>query len=225
MSFSNPFRSVFAAVLITCFGPILCGQMAQVPKAVPVPSLQARGPVPDPAVPAAREVEDVQDRLTFHLPNGWNLSTTDGEVSTFHLDARSAPHLSHLRIVASLAFNPYPQSTFEGALFYVSATPHSTASACAFQTAPKTSSELPPVRIDDVNFAQRKEEHGKICTESRDIFYTAIRGESCLRFDLVIHNFCGGEVSGAQDLGSSELQALFGRLQSILDTVHFTTAR
>ena len=222
---SNLLRPLFAAMFTACFASVLCGQTAHVPKAVPIPSLHARGPVPDPAVPAAREVEDVRDQLIFHLPNGWNLSTTDGEISTFHLDARSAPRLSHFRIVASLAFNPYPQSTFEGALFYVSATPHSTTSACAFQTAPKTSSDLPPVRIDEVNFAQRKEEHGKICTESRDVVYTAIRGESCLRFDLVINNFCGGEVSGAQDLGSSELQALFDRLQSILNTVHFTTAR
>jgi hypothetical protein len=200
----------------------LHGQVMRVPKPVPVPPLHATGPVADPTDPPARDVTDARDHLNFHLPAGWNLTTQDGEISTFHLDARTAPRRSQLRMVANIAFNPYPQSTFEGALFYVSSTPHSTASACAMQTATKPFSPLPPARIDGVSFTRGKDEHGTICTEARDVAYTAMRGGSCLRFDLSINSFCGGDVSGAQDLTGQQLGALFGRLETILNTIHFT---
>jgi hypothetical protein len=217
-------RPLVAVSVFACFAAQLSGQTAQVPRVVPIPPLHARGPLPDPAEPAARNVEDSRDHLVFHLPNGWNLSRTDGEVSTFRLDARSVPRRSQFRMVASLGFNPYPQSTFESALFYVSSTPNSSAASCAFQTAQKASGALPPVRIDDVPFARGEAEHGKICTESRDVSYTALRGQSCLRFDLVLNSFCGGEVSGAQDLSADQFQALLSRLESILNTIHFTSA-
>lgn len=197
----------------------------QVPKPVPVPGLHSRGSAPDPAEPAAREVEDTRDRLRFHLTNGWNLSLQDGEVSTFHMDARTAPRRSQFRMVASLGFNPYPQSTFEGALFYVSSTPHMTAAACALETKQKPSIPLPPVVIDDVSFSRGKDERGKICTEARDLAYTTMRGGSCLRFDLAINSFCGGEVSGAQDLSEEQMGALFSRLEGILKTVKFTSGK
>lgn len=217
---------------IACFAAVLSSwmaignaQTAQVPKPVPVPRLQPRGPVADPMTPAAREVRDERDHLTFHLPNGWNLATRDGELSTFRLDARSAPHRSELRTVASLAFNPYPQTTFASALFYVSSTPRTTAVSCALQTAQKPFTPLPPVLVDDMSFKSGKDEHGHICTEARDVAYTALRGGACLRFDLVLNNFCGGEVSGAQNLTEAQLAALFSRLESIVKTVRFVPVR
>ena len=194
----------------------------QVPKVVPVPPLHRSAPMQDPTDPPPQDVTDPRDHLSFHLPAAWNLSRQDGEISTFHLDARTAPRRSQLRMVASLAFNPYPQSTFEGALFYVSSTANISAAACAMQTATKPFQVLPPATIDDVKFARGKDEHGKICTEARDVAYTAMRHGSCLRFDLAINSFCGGEVSGAQDLTEGQLQALYSRLAGILDSVHFT---
>jgi hypothetical protein len=194
----------------------------QVPKVVPVPPLHRGASAQEPNDPPPQDVTDARDHLSFHLPAAWNLSREDGEISSFHLDARTAPRKSQLRMVASLAFNPYPQSTFEGALFYVSSTPNISAAACAMQTATKPFQVLPPATIDDVKFARGKDEHGKICTEARDVAYTALRHGSCLRFDLAINSFCGGEVSGAQDLSATQLGALYQRLETILVTVHFT---
>ena len=57
--------------------------------------------------------------------------------------------------------------------------------------------------------------------ESRDEVYTTLRGSSCLRFDLVINTFCGGEVSGARDMTAAELEAVRKRLEGILQSVHF----
>ena len=193
----------------------------QVPKVVPVPPLRRSAPMREPTDPPARDVPDARDRLTVHLPAGWNLSSKDGELSSFHQDARTAPAKSQLRMVATLGFNPYPQSTFEGALFYISATPRLSAEACEAETKTKPFSALPPMVIDDVRFARGKDEHGRICTEARDVVYTTLRRGSCLRIDLAINSFCGGEVSGAQDLTEAQLQSLYSRLQGILKSLKF----
>jgi hypothetical protein len=201
-------------------------QEMKVPKPVPVPPLPApksRGPAvaPEPTSPAAQTVEDARTHVEFRLPPGWDVTRRDGEVSTFRLDARTAPRRSDLRVVASLAFNPYPLSTFSGAMFYVSSARVSS-SACAAETTVKPEKKLDPVIVGDVKFARGKDEHGHICTESRDVAYTAMRGGSCLRFDLAVNSFCGGEVSGAEDLTDAQLGSIFKRMEGILDTVRFT---
>jgi hypothetical protein len=205
--------------------PLLTAQQSpeppmQVPKVVPVPPLHPTAPAKEPTTPAAREVRDVSDHLTLHLPAGWNLSRRDGEISSFLLDARTVPRTSRLHLAASLAFNPYPQSTFSGAVFYVSSTPGVSAAACAAETTTKPFESLPPASVDGQTFARGKDEHGQICTESRDVAYSARRRNSCLRFDLTIHTFCGGDVSGAEDLSADQLQAIYSRLKTILNSVH-----
>jgi hypothetical protein len=194
----------------------------QVPTVVPVPDLHPAGPVKEPTTPAARDVVDARDHLKFHLPAGWNLTRKDGEASTFRLDARSVSKKTQLRLVASLSFNPYPQSTFSGATFYVSSTPGMDAVGCTAQTTTKPFSALPGAKVDSVSFARGKDEHGLICTEARDVAYTALRGNSCLRFDLAINSFCGGDVSGAQDLTENQLQAIYTRLVGIVNSIRFT---
>jgi hypothetical protein len=223
---TNLLKIAFALAL-TLPAPVLAAQQSseppmRVPNVVPVPPLHPTVPGKEPTSPAARDVRDPLDHLTFHLPPGWNLTRKDGEVSSFHLDARTAPRKAKLHLVASLAFNPYPASTFAGALFYVSATPALSAGACAAQTVTKPSEPLPPSTIDGQTFARGKDEHGHICTESRDVAYTSLRHNSCLRFDLAINSFCGGEVSGAEDLTEDQLQAIYTRLIRVVDSIHFT---
>ncbi len=178
-------------------------------------------PVPEPSTPAARTVRDTRDLLSFHLPPGWNFSRQDGEFSTFGLDARSAVAQTQMHGVAALDFNPFPYSTFSGALFYVSATPHSTPLSCSNQATAPASHASPPAAIEGLSFKRGYTEHGGSCVESRDEVYTALRGSSCLRFDLVINTFCGGEVSGARDMTAAELEAVRKRMEGILQSVHF----
>ncbi len=194
-----------------------------VPLPRPVPPLPGvRGPVPDPVSPPAQTVMEDRGHLQFHLPPGWNLARKDGEVSTFHLDARTAPHHAEMLAVATLAFNPYPASTFSGALFYVSQTPHSSLSSCAAQTTFHPEKPLQPAVVGDVSFSRGKDEHGHICTEARDVTYTALRRGSCVRFDLAVNTFCGGEDSGAQDMTEAQLGAVFKRMEGILESVEWT---
>ncbi len=208
-------------------GGVAGGQDApkQVPKVVPVPKPAPGAPpqreAPEPVSPAAQTVVDSRAHVEFRLPAGWNLNRKDGEVSTFHLDARTAPRRAELRAVASLAFNPYPLSTFSGALFYLSVTPHSAAASCAAQTNTRPFKGLQPEVVGDVKFNRGKDEHGHICTEARDVAYTALRQGSCVRFDLAVNSFCGGEVSGAEDLTEAQLGAIFKRMEGILETVKF----
>lgn len=192
-------------------------------KARPVPMPKPAQAIPDPMSPPAQVVEDSRTHVRFQLPAGWNLTRRDGELSTFHLDARTAPKGAELRAVADLDFNPYPRSTFSGALFYLSVTPRSTAAACAAQAGGRPAQATGTVPVGDVPFHRGHDEHGKICTEARDDIYTALRGGSCVRFDLAMNSFCGGEVSGAQDLTEAQIDAIEGRMQGILATVRFTS--
>ena len=121
-----------ALVLVPLFCLALCAEGQGVPKAQALPPLR----LPKVAEPTDPPPQNFEDRLTgvaFHLSPGWNLARTDGELSTFRLDARSAPARARLRGVAALAFNPFPSSTFSGALFYFSVLPQTAAEACAGQ--------------------------------------------------------------------------------------------
>ena len=200
-----------------------------VPKAVPLPKMPAPGSVSagsaEPTNPPAQTVADSRTHLSFRLPPGWNVARRDGELSTFHLDAKTAPRKAEVRVAAGLAFNPFPRSTFSGALFYVSVTPHSSAAVCAEQATSRPNEPLNPSAIGGVSFERGHEEHGGICTESRDTVMTALRQGSCLRFDLVITTFCGGEVSGARDITEPQLRKLQDRFESVLSTVQFDGQR
>jgi hypothetical protein len=190
------------------------------PEPIP-PMLRSQSSKPEPTTPPARPFHDSRYGVAFTVPAAWNLNRRDAEVSTFHLDARTAAHTTQLRAVATINFNPHPYSTFSGALFYFSVTPHVTPAQCSFQASaqpPRTSNTTP---IDGVPFTHGYDEHGGICTESRDEIYTTPRNNSCYRFDVVINTFCGGDVSGVQDITPRELDAVRTRMQAILDSVKF----
>ncbi len=137
------------------------------------------------------------------------------------MDARSAAKTTQLRAVANISFNPFPQSTFSGAYFYASVTPRLSAADCTKQAGTKNSRPVVTANVAGVPFTHGYDEHGGVCTESRDEIYTAVLNGSCYRFDLVINNFCGGEVSGVRDISAKELEDVRHRLEAILATVQF----
>jgi hypothetical protein len=77
------------------------------------------------------------------------------------------------------------------------------------------------VQIAGLTFAHGHDEQKDICVTQRDEVYTAMRRGACYRFDLAINNFCGGDVSGVQDITPAELDQVRARLQAILSTVRF----
>ena len=179
--------------------------------------------VPDaPNVHAKQQVfHDSRFGVRFRVPEGWELQRKDGEVSTFHLDARTATHDTQMRSVAAIQFNPYPYSTLSGALFYYSVQKHSTDAECARQASAPAShaTELQETQlIDGMNFAHGHDEHGKICVEARDEVYTAYRKGSCYRFDLAMNSFCSVS-SGAAELTDLQIQQIDQRMNEILQTV------
>lgn len=177
--------------------------------------------VSEPSTPAAQGFHDDRYGISFGTPAGWQLNRRDGEVSTFELDAPTASPGTQMRAAVSIGFNPFPRSTFAGAYFYYSITPKVKPDACANQAsavAPRTVSFEP---IGGKKFTHGYNEHGVICTESRDEIYTMPTHNVCYRFDLVINTFCGGEVSGAQDISQQQIEAVRGRLENILSTVRF----
>jgi hypothetical protein len=178
-------------------------------------------PKAEPTTPAARSFHDPRSGVTFQVPAAWGITRKDGEVSTFTLDARSAKPTG-MRAVANITFNPFPESTFSGAYFYLSYTPHTAAADCTHQTATlKSNHPTTTTQVGGVPFSHGYDEHGGVCTESRDEIYTAARNGACYRFDLVINNFCGGDVSGVKDMTPQELDSVRHRLESILSTVQF----
>jgi hypothetical protein len=180
---------------------------------------------PDPI----RTYRDPVYRVAFDFPSNWRLSRQDGEISTFHLDARTASRKAVLRSVVAIPENPFPASTFSGAYVYFSVMPREGAGSCSKQAAGETTvAGKPPVvkkpskmEIAGVSFSHGHDEQKEICITQRDEIYTTYRRGACYRFDLAMNNFCGGEVSGVKDVTAKELEDVRQRLEAILGTVRF----
>jgi hypothetical protein len=171
---------------------------------------------------------DPTHHLSFDYPANWTFAHTDGEISTFHLDARSAPHNARLRAVVAMPENPFPVSTFSGAYVYFSVTPHTSAASCEQQARTtnivKNIPQTKPgnkTQIAGIPFTHGHDEVRDICLTQHDEIYTTRRAGACYRFDLAINNFCGGEVSGVKDITPTELDTVRARLTSILTTIRF----
>ena len=178
-------------------------------------------PTAPPAKATTQGFKDGHFGVKFQVPAGWSLTRKDGQVSTFHNDARSATPGAQVRGIASLDFNPYPNSTLSGAVFYYSVTPHSTDQDCAKEAAPEDAPVASPTDVLDIGgmrFTHGHDEHGEICVEARDEVYTAYRKGSCYRFDMEINTFCAIS-SGAEEITDRQLQSLNQRMADILSTV------
>ncbi|WP_158942909.1 hypothetical protein [Granulicella sp. S190] len=220
----RPITLCVPVALMAVLTTLACAAQTKSSGSEPVPPLlRPKPPVVEPTMPPAHPFHDGRYGITFTVPAAWELNRKDAEVSTFNLDARSVARTTQLRAVASISFNPHPNSTFSGALFYFSVTPHLTPAECSSQAtiqAPRTASTA---QIGGIPFTHGYDEHGGICTESRDEIYTTAHNNSCYRFDAVINTFCGGDVSGVQDISPRELDSVRKRMQKILDSVHFDT--
>ena len=200
-----------------------------------VSSAQVVVPEAPPASAKTQAFHDGHFGVRFEVPEGWTLARKDGQVSTFHLDARSASPGAKVRGVLAIQFNPYPYSTFSGALVYYSVQPHATDMECAGQATVSAASKSAKVRtepeeqpleinlsdvqdIGGMSFAHGHDEHGKICVEARDEVYTAYRKGACYRFDLAMNTFCSVS-SGAADLTAAQLEEIDQRMTNILSTV------
>jgi hypothetical protein len=202
-----------------------------------LPTVQAQQKVNVPTGPptnaASIPFRDSRYGVRFEVPPGWNFTRKDREVSTFRLDARTAPPRSEVRGVASLGFNPFPRSVLSGALVYFSVAKHATDQSCAAQA---TAAEAPQDQVPKLDwrhenpttqgiasiggmpFAHGHDERGGICVEQRDEVYTAYRKGSCYRFDLAVNTFCT-ESSGALELNRDQMHSLEAQMTGILSTV------
>ena len=178
-------------------------------------------PAQEGALPPSRHLHDARYGVSFDLAAGWNVAQKDGDLSTFALDARTADRSTQLRQVAQLAFNPFPASTFSGAFLYFSVSPRSTPRSCENQASAQAPRAVSSTLIDGIPFRHGYDQHGTICTESRDEIYTALRSGTCLRFDLVLNTFCGGDVSGVRSITDEQIAAIRRRMEITLGTVHF----
>jgi hypothetical protein len=188
-----------------------------------IPQLSAQS-----AQPPTHAFHDPTYHLSFDYPAAWTFSQTDREISTFHLDARSAPRAARLRAVVAMPENPFPASTFSGAYLYFSVVPHTFAASCEQQARTTTIVKNTPhtkpgnkTQIAGIPFTHGHDEVKDICITQRDEIYTTRHAGACYRFDLAINNFCGGEVSGVKDITPLELDSVRTRLTSILSTIHF----
>ncbi|MGD0798291.1 MAG: hypothetical protein ABR910_11260 [Acidobacteriaceae bacterium] len=210
------------------------GQAVLRAAAVPPPVTEVLSPGSAAAAPSVkadprRTFRDPVYKVAFDFPSSWNFTKRDGEISTFRLDARSAPGRAVVRAVVSIPENPFPASTFSGAYVYFSVTPRSSAGSCTKQAAGEaevagkapTVEKPAEIQIAGIPFSHGHDEQKDICITQRDETYTTYRRGACYRFDLAMNNFCGGEVSGVKDVTAKELDEVRGRLMTILGTVRF----
>jgi hypothetical protein len=181
------------------------------------PSQRVEVPTSAPETAREQSFRDTQFGVRFKVPPGWEITRRDHEVSTFRMDARTAPPRLQLRSVVSLDFNPFPQTTLAGALVYYSVEKHAKATECVQQAAGKDEPE-DTLRIGGMNFVHGHDEHGGVCVEARDEVYTAFRKGACYRFDLELNTFCAVS-SGAMELSDKQMADVEARMAGILSTV------
>jgi hypothetical protein len=177
-------------------------------------------PAAAPATANATAFHDARYGVQFEVPAGWSFGRKDHQVSTFHMDARTAPRKAELRGVASMMFNPFPHSTLSGAWFYYSVERHTNDGECARQARLPGGTPRDIQSIGGMDFRHGHDEQGAMCVESRDDVYTAYRKGSCYRFDLTVTTFCAIS-SGAQEVSRSQLADIRGRMDGILGSVVF----
>jgi hypothetical protein len=201
---------------------------------------------------ATHTFHDRGSRVSFEYPAGWTFAERDHEISTFHLDARTAPREAQMRAVVAMPENPFPASTFSGAYVYFSVTPHASTRACARQAVPPAitkeeaehraaearaaggsgsadggapeiviAGKPEKVQVAGIAFMHGRDEQREVCITQHDDVYTTRRKGSCVRFDLAINNFCGGEASGVHAITPVQLDVVRERLKAILETVRF----
>lgn len=175
---------------------------------------------PKQLTPAATDFYDKKYKLRLHIPAGWNFTRRDGEISNFGVDTRNTHSGLEVRAVAAINYNPYPPTTFSGALVYYSVQPRSTPQACAAQSSSGYMKPLGEEMLSGVKFQHGRDNHGVGCIESRDDVFTAMRGGACLRFDLVVNTFCESS-SGVHEIGPKQLGDIQTRLANILGSLHF----
>ena len=201
-----------------CLLRTLC--LCMVSSLMPTGFALAQVSVPE-APPSNSKMLDFRDShygVRFRIPLGWTETRRDGEVGTFHLDARTASPRAQMRSVLAIQFNPYPYSTFSGARFYYSVERHTSDAECASQATGPATQDADTQDIGGMNFVHGHDEYGKICVEARDEVYTAYRKGSCYRFDLAMNTFCSVS-SGAVDLTDTQLEQIDQRMADILSTV------
>jgi hypothetical protein len=181
------------------------------------PQLRVQVPTAASAEMKEQSFRDAQFGVGFKAPPGWEITRRDHEVSTFRMDARTAPPRLQMRSVVSLDFNPFPQSTLAGALVYYSVEKHAKATECVQQAAGKGEPE-DTQEIGGMNFVHGHDEHGGVCVEARDEVYTAYRKGSCYRFDLELNTFCAVS-SGAAEMTDKQMADIEARMAGILSTV------
>lgn len=208
-------------VLLLCAMVLVCPTPAGA-QGVAKPSPGIRGlnvpDEPDHLQPGATEFTDRKYRLSFHVPAGWNFERKDGLLSNFGVDVRTTRRQMDVRGVAAINYNPYPPTTFAGATFYYSVMPRSTPVGCAAQASTGGVKPKGEVTIAGLPFQHGQDQHGAICTESRDDVFTTLRGTSCLRFDLVVNTFCS-QTSGAMEISPSQLGDVNTRLGNMLKSI------
>jgi hypothetical protein len=178
---------------------------------------QAQVPTSASETACEQNFRDSQFGVRFKVPPGWEITRRDHEVSTFRMDARTAPPKLQMRSVVSLDFNPFPQTTLAGALVYYSVQKHAKAAECVQQAAGKDE-PADTLQIGGMNFVHGHDEHGGVCIEARDEVYTAFRKGACYRFDLELNTFCGVS-SGAMDMSEKQMEDIETRMAGILSTV------
>ena len=181
------------------------------------PPHQVQVPTSAPETAREQSFRDAQFGVRFKVPPGWEITRRDHEVSTFRMDARTAPPKLQLRSVVSLDFNPFPQTTLAGAMVYYSVQKHAKSAECVQQAAGKAEPE-DTLQIGGMNFVHGHDEHGGVCVEARDEVYTGFRKGSCYRFDLELNTFCAVS-SGAMDMSEKQMEDIESRMAGILSTV------
>ncbi|HYK38282.1 hypothetical protein [Alloacidobacterium sp.] len=164
------------------------------------------------------------DGVTFRYPAIWNFST---ENEFYSPSSITAPYRSPQAVVFfkdAGEFNPYPETTLNGAEFVYAQDKAATAEICPALTprGDANAHSLEPTTINGIKYKHVQLESAGMCHQIREDVYATYRNQTCYLFDLAIHTICSGVKDNTRDITPDELSQVHASLEKILSSIEIS---
>lgn len=164
------------------------------------------------------------DGVSFRYPATWSFSTENEFYSPSSITAPYRPPQAVVFFKDGGEFNPYPDTTLNGAEFVYAKDKAATAEICPALTphSDGNSHSLEPTTINGTEYTHVRLESAGMCHQIREDVYATYRNETCYLFDLAIHTICSGVKDNMRDIRPDELSHAQDSLEDILSNIEIS---
>lgn len=164
------------------------------------------------------------DGVSFRYPAIWNFSTENEFYSPASITAPYRLPQAVVFFKDGGEFNPYLDTTLNGAEFVYAKDKKATAEICPALTphSDANAQSLEPTTVNGIEYKHVRLESAGMCHQIREDVYAIYRNETCYLFDLAIHTICSGVKDNTRDIKPDELLHVQDSLEEILASVEIS---